>query len=65
MIIHALKQPYRLSHAHEAYIGTSIGIALYPQHGNDIETLMDNVDTALYRAKNNGRGCFTYFSESD
>ncbi len=64
-IIHTLKQPFSLIRAHEAYIGTSIGIALYPQHGVDIETLMDNVDTALYRAKNNGRGCFAYFSESE
>ncbi len=63
-IIHALKQPFSLSHAHEAHIGTSIGIALYPQHGTDIETLLDNVDTALYRAKSNGRGCFAYFSEA-
>jgi diguanylate cyclase (GGDEF)-like protein/PAS domain S-box-containing protein len=63
-IIHTLKQPFSLNKNHEAYIGTSIGIALYPQHGNDIETLIDNADTALYRAKDNGRSCFAYFSDS-
>jgi diguanylate cyclase (GGDEF)-like protein len=63
-IIHTLKQPFNLNKNHEAYIGTSIGIALYPQHGNDIETLIDNADTALYRAKDNGRSCFAYFSDS-
>ncbi|MEI6709329.1 MAG: PAS domain S-box protein [Methylococcales bacterium] len=63
-IIHTLKQPFSLSKNHEAHIGTSIGIALYPQHGNDIETLIDNSDAALYHAKDNGRGCFAYFSGS-
>ncbi|MEI6706559.1 MAG: PAS domain S-box protein [Methylococcales bacterium] len=62
-IIHILKQPFSLSKNHEAHIGTSIGIALHPQHGDTIETLMDNSDTALYRAKDNGRGCFAYFSD--
>jgi len=45
-------------------IGTSIGISLYPEHGDSSEMLMDNADVALYQAKNNGRGCFAYFSES-
>ncbi|MCX7069213.1 MAG: PAS domain S-box protein [Methylococcales bacterium] len=62
-IIHTLKQPFSLSKNHEAYIGTSIGIALHPQHGDTIETLMDNSDTALYHAKDKGRGCFAYFSD--
>ena len=62
-IIHALKQPFSLIKNNEAHIGTSIGIALYPKHGKDIEALMDNADTALYRAKDNGRGCFAYFSK--
>ncbi|MDO9168806.1 MAG: EAL domain-containing protein [Methylobacter sp.] len=44
-------------------IGASIGISLFPQHGDSPETLMDNADIALYRAKDEGRGCFAYFSE--
>jgi diguanylate cyclase (GGDEF)-like protein/PAS domain S-box-containing protein len=44
-------------------IGTSIGISLFPQHGTSPETLLDNADIALYRAKDEGRGCFSYFSE--
>jgi diguanylate cyclase (GGDEF)-like protein len=63
-IIDALKQPFILGEQqHQAHIGTSIGIAFYPQHGNNVETLMDNADTALYRAKDQGRGCFAHFSE--
>jgi len=44
-------------------IGASIGISLFPQHGDSPETLIDNADIALYRAKDEGRGCFAYFSE--
>jgi diguanylate cyclase (GGDEF)-like protein/PAS domain S-box-containing protein len=44
-------------------IGASIGISLFPQHGDSPEALMDNADIALYRAKDEGRGCFAYFSE--
>jgi diguanylate cyclase (GGDEF)-like protein/PAS domain S-box-containing protein len=63
-VIHALAQPFTLYERHEVYIGTSIGIAIHPQHGNSVETLMDNADTALYHAKAQGRGCFAYFSET-
>jgi diguanylate cyclase (GGDEF)-like protein/PAS domain S-box-containing protein len=61
-IIHALRQPFTLFDNHTVYIGTSIGIAIYPKHGNSVEALMDNADTALYHAKDSGRGCFAYFS---
>jgi diguanylate cyclase (GGDEF)-like protein/PAS domain S-box-containing protein len=62
-IIDTLKQPFDLSKNRKIQIGTSIGIALYPQHGIDMEKLLDNADTALYHAKSSGRGCFAYFSE--
>jgi diguanylate cyclase (GGDEF)-like protein/PAS domain S-box-containing protein len=62
-IIDALSQPFILYERHKAHIGASIGIAIFPEHGNDIELLMDNADIALYHAKNQGRGCFAYFSE--
>jgi diguanylate cyclase (GGDEF)-like protein len=47
----------------EIQIGASIGISLYPQHGNNPELLMEQADTAMYQAKQAGRGCFAYFSE--
>lgn len=62
-IIADLSKPFALSQTSNAQIGTSIGISLFPQHGNVPEILMDNADTALYKAKNDGRGCFAYFSE--
>ncbi|MGZ5051184.1 MAG: putative bifunctional diguanylate cyclase/phosphodiesterase [Methylobacter sp.] len=62
-IIKDLSQPYRLSQSDDARIGASIGISLYPQHGKSSETLISCADAALYHAKENGRGCFAYFSE--
>lgn len=64
MIVSDLTQPFQLNQHGDVQIGTSIGISLYPEHGNTPEMLMDNADVALYQAKNNGRGCFAYFSES-
>ncbi|MGZ8289842.1 MAG: bifunctional diguanylate cyclase/phosphodiesterase [Telluria sp.] len=48
----------------EFYVGLSMGISLYPQDGQDCETLMRNADTALYRAKAAGRNCRRFFDES-
>ncbi len=64
MIVSDLTTPFQLSQHGDVQIGTSIGISLYPEHGDAPEMLMDNADVALYQAKNNGRGCFAYFSES-
>ncbi|MCK9395678.1 MAG: EAL domain-containing protein [Methylobacter sp.] len=66
-IIADLRKPFYLIHEHEheqeVYIGVSIGISLYGQHGTTPQLLMDRADTALYKAKDNGRNCFAYFSE--
>lgn len=62
-IIHSLSQPFILCQSQTVYIGASIGIAIHPQHGDSVEMLMDNADAALYHAKDNGRGCFAYFSD--
>ena len=63
-IVSDLSEPFVLTQSDDVRIGSSIGIALYPQHGDTPELLMDNADIALYQAKDNGRGCFSYFSES-
>ena len=62
-IIYDLSQPFIIAQNHSASIGASIGIAIYPQHGDSAELLMDNAVTALYHAKFQGRSCFAYFSE--
>jgi diguanylate cyclase (GGDEF)-like protein len=45
----------------EVNIGTSIGIVLIPQHGNNLDDLLRNADLALYRAKEDGRGRYYVF----
>lgn len=62
-IIRELSKPFTLSENHDVWIGASIGISLYQQHGDSLEILMDHADKALYQAKDRGRGCFAYFSE--
>ena len=63
-IIADLAQPFLLNKNKEALIGTSIGISLFPEHADSTEILMDHADMALYQAKDKGRGCYAYFSES-
>ncbi len=63
-VIADLAVPFQLSDNDCVQIGASIGISIYPQHGNTPEILMDHADTALYQAKDNGRGCFVYFSKA-
>ena len=50
-----MQEPF-LIRGHAISIGISIGIALYPQHGEDIDTLMQRADAAMYFAKNNQCG---------
>jgi len=45
----------------ELHITTSIGVSVYPEDGQDAETLIKNADTAMYQAKEHGRHSFQYF----
>ncbi len=49
---------------HTVQSSVSIGIALFPQDGEDASKLMSSADLALYRAKDNGRGNYAYFEEA-
>ncbi|MEQ4531034.1 MAG: cyclic di-GMP phosphodiesterase, partial [Mixta sp.] len=60
-ILTRLRQPFRIGLI-EVYTGCSVGIALAPQHGEDRESLIRNADTAMYHAKENGRGQACVFS---
>lgn len=61
-VITHLSEPFELSNGEVVQIGASIGISFYPQHGDNPEKLIDHADTALYLAKDKGRGCFSYYS---
>ncbi|GAB4302990.1 MAG: hypothetical protein Kow0096_24870 [Thiohalomonadaceae bacterium] len=47
----------------ELYVTTSIGISLYPGDGLDAETLLRNADTAMFKAKEQGRNAFHFYTE--
>jgi EAL domain-containing protein (putative c-di-GMP-specific phosphodiesterase class I) len=53
-IVRAIAQPFSTGGI-EYYLGASIGIALYPEHGADAATLLRSADAAMYNAKQNGR----------
>jgi diguanylate cyclase (GGDEF)-like protein/PAS domain S-box-containing protein len=46
----------------ELPLGASIGIALHPRDGDSAQDLLKNADSAMYRAKEEGRGSFCFFS---
>jgi diguanylate cyclase (GGDEF)-like protein/PAS domain S-box-containing protein len=60
-IIGALKQPFDIK-GHSITIGCSIGIAIFPEAGEDMETLVQNADIAMYNAKDSGRDSYSLFS---
>jgi diguanylate cyclase (GGDEF)-like protein/PAS domain S-box-containing protein len=60
-VLDALAQPFKLD-AHETYVSASIGITLFPADGDNPEALVMNADTAMYRAKEQGRNTYQYFT---
>jgi diguanylate cyclase (GGDEF)-like protein len=59
-LLEVVGAPYEID-GHRVVIGTSIGIAIAPDHGLDNEKLLKNADLALYRAKSDGRNSFRIF----
>jgi diguanylate cyclase (GGDEF)-like protein/PAS domain S-box-containing protein len=59
-IIASVVEPMEIK-GHEVHVGASIGIALFPEDGDDHTTLMKGADTAMYRAKAAGRNTFRFY----
>jgi predicted signal transduction protein with EAL and GGDEF domain len=59
-VIAALSEPYDID-GHLVVTGTSIGIAVAPTDGTNVDQVMKNADLALYRAKAEGRGISRFF----
>ena len=60
-VVLAIAEPFELC-SHSVDIGASIGVAVSPEHGNSIESLMRAADIAMYRAKSSGGGQHCLFS---
>jgi diguanylate cyclase (GGDEF)-like protein len=61
-VVLAVSEPFELS-SHSVDIGASIGVAVAPNHGASIESLMRAADIAMYRAKSRGGGQHCLFSD--
>lgn len=62
-IIDAFRKPFNLN-GEVAYVSMSIGIALYPKHGNHTNILIKNADIAMYKSKDTGKNKYTLFDNS-
>ena len=60
-IINSLSQPYSVEGS-RCIIGASVGVAISPFDGDNSDNLVRNADLALYAAKGNGRGRFSFYS---
>jgi len=54
-LIREISRPYALDKRHDITVGASIGIALAPEHGEDMASLLAMADAALYQAKSDGK----------
>jgi len=64
-ILGALRVPVELRTGMLHHVTVSAGVAIYPQDGVDVETLLRHADIAMYRAKAAGRDGFALFSADD
>src|SRR5215204_4221441 len=62
-ILSSFAQPVRVG-THEIFVNASIGIAIYPYDGEDIDTLLMHADTAMYKAKEQGGSSYQTYSKS-
>ena len=60
-LIDAFEPPFTVA-GHTLRLTLSLGISLYPRDGNDAETLVRNADAAMYRAKDEGRNGFNFYT---
>lgn len=60
-LITVISHPYRID-AHELVVTPSIGVAIYPDDGVNFDSLYQHADTAMYRAKQDGRNDFRFFT---
>ncbi len=60
-LIERVSEPFQIAGGHEVYVGLSIGISLFPLDGQNAQALIREADTALYAAKEGGRGTYRFY----
>jgi diguanylate cyclase (GGDEF)-like protein len=60
-ILAAMDEPFEVD-GNELFVTPSIGISVFPDDGEDIDTLLKNADIAMYHAKQHGRNGFEFYS---
>lgn len=61
-VVKHLSEPFIIN-GYDIRIGASVGIAIYPDNGDNAQTLLKNADIAMYQAKEVGRGGYCFFDE--
>ena len=62
-ILERMAEPFTVG-SRGLFVSTSIGISVYPSDGHDVETMVRNADTAMYRAKEQGRNNYQFYTET-
>jgi diguanylate cyclase (GGDEF)-like protein/PAS domain S-box-containing protein len=63
-LLDTLKLPFTLSNGLELFVSASMGIALYPQDGRDVDSLIQHADSAMYQAKTQGRHTLRFYTDA-
>lgn len=63
-IARALEQEFQVG-GHKLYVGGSVGVAIYPEHGTEVSVLMRHADVAMYMAKHTGKNTAFYDDSQD
>ncbi len=63
-VLDVLREPYEIGKKTISDISASIGIAVYPEHADEMDSLLSAADDAMYVAKRNGKDQFAVFTPS-
>ncbi len=61
-VLDKLAAPFVID-GHELFVGASIGIAMYPEAGDSVESLIQSADIAMYHVKGRGKNGYQFFSD--
>ncbi|HEX8947419.1 MAG TPA: EAL domain-containing protein, partial [Dissulfurispiraceae bacterium] len=60
-VLSAFTQPFEIER-HTLHIAVSVGVGMYPDDGEDVDTLLQNADTAMYNAKEQGGSTYQFYN---